>query len=338
MNPPLPNTVLSRLRPPLAVVLGSPHEAAQLIAAANLPNTVAYQMDLYQAERLRAELGEHGHAAQVITAADLWDLPADSQTVLYPAPKGGERELKIDMVEQAFHLLRPHGTLIVLSPFTQDQLFPNLLKKIFGRVHADTSGEVGVFWSHREGDRPRRRHEVSFHARVGEGPSLRFLSRPGVFAYGRFDDGARALVETMTVEPGDRILDVGCGSGTNGTFAGLRAGATGHVTFVDSNVRAAALAEHNAPANGVAPFQVVASSSVAGFTGEFDVALANPPYFAQLSIAELFIQRSRDLLRQGGRFFLVTKQPDQVGPLVADTFGPAEVVERRGYVVLCAKR
>jgi hypothetical protein len=43
------------------------------------------------------------------------------------------------------------------------------------------------------------------------------------------------------------------------------------------------------------------------------------------------------LLKPGGRFYLVTKQPDQVGPLVADRFGPAEVVERRGYVVLCAR-
>src|SRR5579871_3889104 len=200
-QPTLPNTVLNRLRPPLAVVLGSPHEAAELIATANLPDTVAYQMDLYQAERLRAELGERGRADRVTTAGDLWDLPADFQTVVYPAPKGGERELKIDMVEQAFHLLRPHGALIVLSPFSQDQLFPNLLKKVFGRVHADTSGDVSAFWSHREGDRPRRRHEVTFHARVGEGPSLHFLSRPGVFAYGRLDDGARALIETMTIEP-----------------------------------------------------------------------------------------------------------------------------------------
>jgi 16S rRNA (guanine1207-N2)-methyltransferase len=334
----LPNTLLSRLRPPLAVVLGSPREAAELIATANLPNSVAYQMDLYQADRLRAELDECGRGDQVITSPDLWDLPGDFQTVLYPAPKGGERDLKIDMVEQAFHLLRPRGTLLVLSPFSQDQLFANLLKKVFGRVHADTSGEGSVFWGHRDGDRPRRRHEMTFHARVGEGSSLRFLSRPGVFAYGRFDDGARALVETMTIEPGDWILDAGCGCGTNGIFAGLRAGPTGRVTFVDSNVRAVALAEHNARANGLPTYDAVASSTMAGGAeANFNVALANPPYFAQLSIAELFIRRSRALLRRGGRFFLVTKQPDQVGPIVAEAFGPAQVIERRGYVVLCAR-
>ena len=67
------------------------------------------------------------------------------------------------------------------------------------------------------------------------------------------------------------------------------------------------------------------------------MVLANPPYYAQLSIAQLFIERARRLLRPGGRCYLVTKQPNQVGPLVAEAFGPAQVVERRGYVVLCAE-
>ena len=40
---------------------------------------------------------------------------------------------------------------------------------------------------------------------VGEGEPCRFVSRPGVFSYGRFDDGARALCEVMEVEAGDFI-------------------------------------------------------------------------------------------------------------------------------------
>ena len=69
---------------------------------------------------------------------------------------------------------------------------------------------------------------------------------------------------------------------------------------------------------------------------KYQVILANPPYYAQNAIAERFIRGSRPLLAPGGRFFLVTKQPDLLGPLVADVFGPTEPVERRGYVVLCA--
>jgi 16S rRNA (guanine1207-N2)-methyltransferase len=332
-----PPAVRERVRPPLAVVLGSPGETARLVAALGVPDVTCYQMDLYQAERLREALAEQGLATQVATAPDLWDLPAAFQTVLYPAARGSERGLKIDMVEQAYHVLRPRGTLVVWSPYDTDQLFPGLLKKVFGRVHQPEGTGTTVLWSQRTGDRPRRRHEVTFQAHVGDFPSLRFVSRPGVFAYGRCDDGARALVETMLVEPGDRVLDLGCGCGTNGAFASQRSGPEGQTTFVDSNLRAVALAEHNARANGVPAFTTVASSRAEGpAEGSFDVALANPPYFAQGSIARLFVERSRALLRPGGRLYLVTRQPNQVGELVVEVFGEAEAVERRGYTVFGA--
>src|SRR5262249_4270430 len=247
-----------------------------------------YQMDLYPADRLREELSRKGAAARVATVPDPWDLAADFQTALYPVPPGGERHLKIDMIEQAYHVLRPRGTLIVLSSYAKDEFFPAALKKVFGRFHAPMTDAGQVFWAQRDGERPRRRHEVCFQARMAEGPSLRFLSRPGVFSYGRFDNGARALVETMSIAAADRIVDVGCGCGTNGIWAGQLSGPTGHVTFVDSNLRALALAELNARANGLTHMETVASSTVAGMpAASFDVALANPPYYAQASIAQL---------------------------------------------------
>jgi 16S rRNA (guanine1207-N2)-methyltransferase len=293
-------------------------------------------MDLHQAERLQTELAEQSLPAKVVTSADLWDLPADFQTVLYMPARGGERELKIDMVEQAFHILRPHGMLIVWSPYETDPFFPQLLKKIFGRVHAPHQAGETVLWTQREGERPRRRHEIKFQARIAGGPSCRFVSRPGVFSYGRFDNGARALAETMTVQPGDCILDVGCGCGTNGIFAAQQAGPDGHVTFVDSNVRAIALADLNARANGVAAFEKVASSRVEGLIeGSFDVVLANPPYYANSAIAQLFIERAGVLLKPDGRFYLVTKQPQEVAEIMMDTFAHVEAILHRGYTILC---
>jgi 23S rRNA (guanine1835-N2)-methyltransferase len=327
-----------RLRPPFGIVLGAPGEAARLAAALPSGDAVAYQMDMHSAERLSEALVELGSRTRVQTAADLWDLPAAFQTLLYPAAKGGERELKIDMVQQAFHTLRPGGILAVLSPYRKDDFFPPLLKKVFGRVHAPISEAGTLFWCRREGDRPLRRHEITFQVRLDERHSARFLSRPGTFAYGRFDDGARALVGEMQIRPGDRVLDVGCGCGTNGVIAGLRAGATGHVAFVDSNVRALALAEHNARENGVTSFETVASSRVEGLPeNSFDVALANPPYMAQGTVAGLFTVRSRSLLKPGGRFYLVTRQPHEVAEIVTDVFGRCTLTERGGYSVFSAR-
>jgi 16S rRNA (guanine1207-N2)-methyltransferase len=195
-----------------------------------------------------------------------------------------------------------------------------------------------LFLCHRQEDRRRRRHEVTFQVQSHFGRSLRFLSRPGVFSYGRFDDGARALVEIMDIQPGERVLDLG-GCGTNGIFAGLASRPEGFTVFVDSNVRAVALAEFNARAQGLEQFQTIASSRVLGLPEKkFDVVLANPPYYAEHAIARLFIERAHDCLRPNGRLLLVTRQADQVGPLVAEVFGPARVVERRGYIILCAQK
>jgi 16S rRNA (guanine1207-N2)-methyltransferase len=338
---PVPEFLRGRARPPVGVVMGSPAEVVHLASALPGVAPTCYQMDLYQADRLRGELKEKGLEANVVTSPDLWDLPADFQTLIYLPARGGERELKIDLVDQAFHVLRPGGLLLVWSPYDTDTFFASLLKKVFGRAHTPpqtpNSDAEGVLWAAREGDRPRRRHEVTYQVKIGDGPSCRFVSRPGTFSYGRFDNGARALCEVMEVEPGDRVLDLGCGVGTNGVFAAQRAGASGHVAFVDSNTRAIALSEINAKANGVADFEAFATSTVEGPREDsFDVVLCNPPYFANSTIAHLFIHRAKALLTPQGRFFLVTRQPEEVGEVLLETFGEAEGVMNRGYTILCA--
>ena len=331
----VPSIVRDKARAPLAVVLGSPAEVVHCLSFLDGIDAVCYQLDLHQAERLQAELAERQSAAKVVTAADVWDLSPDFQTVLYLPPHGGERELKIDMIEQAFHILRPNGTLMVWSPYETEPFFPALLKKIFGRVHAPHVEGETMLWCRREGDRPRRRHEVTFQARIADGPSYRFVSRPGVFSYGRFDNGARALAETMTIHAGDRVLDVGCGCGTNGVFAAQHSGSDSPIAFVDSNVRAVALADLNARGNGLTAFQTVASSRIEGLQeGSFDVVLANPPYYANRAIARLFIERGRALLKPDGRFYVVSKQVEEIAELMMELFENVEAMMRRGYTIL----
>ncbi len=338
---PVPGFLATKVRSPLVVVLGSPAEVVTLLAGLPGEQATCYQMDLYQAGRLRAALAESGLAADVVTAPDLWDLPAHFQSAIYMPARSGERQLKIDMVEQVYHVLLQGGAFFVWSSYVNDPLFTSLLKKIFGRArqppHQPGEEVDNVLWCTREEDQPRRRHEITFQVKIGDGPSCRFVSRPGTFSYGRFDNGARALCEVMEVEPGDRVLDLGCGVGTNGVFAAQRTGPTGHIAFVDSNVRAIALTEHNARANGVTNFQTFATAAVEGPAADsFDVVLANPPYYADSSIARLFIERAKKLLTPQGRFFLVTRQPEELGDVLLDSFEEADAVVHRGYTILCA--
>jgi 16S rRNA G1207 methylase RsmC len=327
-----------KLHAPLGVILGSPREAADLVAASGVSETVCYQMDLHQADRLREELDSRGLHADIAVLPDLWDLPEPRQTLVYPIPKGGERLLKLDMIEQAYHALAPQGTLLVLTPFAGDTFVEPALKKIFGKVHVPHESRHAAFWCQRAGERPRRRHEMSFHVRVDEAKSLSFVSRPGVFSYGRFDHGARALVEVADIGPGDRVVDLGCGIGTNGILAAQRSGPNGFIAFVDSNVRAIALAELNARNLGVQQFETIATANLSGLPPDsFDVVLANPPYYAQLSIAERFIDCGRAALKKGGRFYLVSKLIEQMHPLVDDAFPGVEIFERRGYFIFAGR-
>jgi 16S rRNA (guanine1207-N2)-methyltransferase len=328
-----------RLRPPVLVALGAPRLAADIVAAIGLPGTTCYQMDLHQADRLRDELRQIGGDAAVEVKPDLWDLAAQFNTVLYLSPPRGERELKRDIVEQAYHVLHPRRPLVVLSPVPKDQFFPAAMKKAFGKVALETGRAGTVLWSPRGADHPRRRHEVQIHVKAACGLAVKILSRPGVFSYGRMDDGARALSEVAEVRPGDKIVDLGCGTGAVGVLTGLRAGQGGSVTFVDSNVRAAALADINARANGLSDFRVVADARPENLPpSHFDLVLANPPYYAQQEIARLFVDGAHRLLRPGGRLYVVTKQADAIGEMMREQLGEPVIVTRRDYAVLLATK
>ena len=332
-----PKTLLERIRPPFAVIMGSPSDVVNLLHSSPHKEAVCYQMDLFQAERLQQMLKDANIPAQVRVEADLWDLGQNFSTAVYLPARSGERELKTDILEQGFHILNASGQFLVWSAQPNDSLFPEAMKKIYKKVHIHQEQGTTFLWSQKMGERPRRRHEVTFQCNINQRESFRFLSRPGTFSYGQFDAGSRALCEVMSLRPGQNVVDLGCGCGTNGIYASKITGPEGKITFVDSNLRALELTKLNAISNGLTNFETVATSSVSGpdlMPQSFDIALANPPYFANHSIALLFIQRSFELLKRTGSFFMVTKQPNEMVDLMTQVGYVVEGAETRGYTVL----
>lgn len=334
---PLLPKIRHRVAESCAVVMGSPRTAGDLVQALGYSNTTCFQFDQYQARRVETELAERGLPGHVVVAPDLWDLK-DFSSAIYPSPPRGERELKLDLVEQAYHVLRPGGFFAVLSPIAKDQLYPALVKKVFGKAVMETDRNGTVVWSTREGENKRRRHEVTFSVKVGDGDYREFLSRPGLFAYGRLDDGTRALLDVLEVRPNERILEIGCGCGVAGIIAAIRAG-TEHLTMIDSNARAIAVAKENALRQKIANARLIVSIDGSELPGrDFDLVIANPPYFAQQTITRKFAEQARRMMKLTGRFYLVTKQLDTVLPIIEEFFGEPLVLERRGYAVIVANR
>lgn len=331
-------SVAARVKAPVCIPMGAPKSVAFLVQEMNLPDTTCFQMDLFPAAKLREDLAEMNAAAEVVTAPDLWDLPQKFNTVVLPAGSHTDRELKLDLIDQGFHILNPGGQFITLSEYEKDTEFAKHHKKIFGKCGETPSSKSGMaFFSTKPNEpRERRRHEMHFHAKIAGGPSMDFLSRPGVFSYGRMDKGSRALLEVADVKDGDRVLDLGSGCGVVGCLLSTKA-KLGHLTFIDSHLRANAVCEINAKANGVANYEIVTSETMDGLPANgFDLILANPPYYGDSMVARLFVGKSRDLLKPGGKFLIVTKMPTAVVPIIFETFGGCDVVENRGYSIVVA--
>lgn len=140
---------------------------------------------------------------------------------------------------------------------------------------------------------------------------LQAYSVPGVFAHRKLDLGARRLIDAMEIQAGQTVLDIGCGSGVV-SFATASRSPEIQVTAIDSNTRAIECTLRGASLNGLESQikAIVSSDGSVPNAGSYDVALGNPPYFANFQIAELFLKAAHDAVKPGGKIWFVAKQPD----------------------------
>lgn len=82
------------------------------------------------------------------------------------------------------------------------------------------------------------------------------------------------LIESLDVRPGEKVLEVGCGSGVVSIHCAVNGC---DVTAVDINPRAVCLAHANAEANGLS-FPIMESDVYEKVEGVFDTIVFNLPY------------------------------------------------------------
>ncbi len=101
---------------------------------------------------------------------------------------------------------------------------------------------------------------------------LDILDKEGVY---RPDDDSYLLIELIRVEKGDRVLEIGPGSGIISIHCAI---AGGHVTCVDINEDAIAITKHNAERNDVSLENILVGDMFQPVKGVWDVIVFNPPY------------------------------------------------------------
>lgn len=288
-------------------------------------------LDLYRAQLARAHWCERPANLFIECSAD---LPAgEADVVALPFSANGEAELVWEFLQAGHERLRIGGKLFASTDNPHDTWLAVQLQKLFRTVERQArDGGVLYVATKIEPLKKLKDYSCEFAFR-DRGRLIRAFSRPGVFSHRHIDPGARHLIDAMGIESGMRVLDIGCGAGTVALAAACRAeGATVHA--IDSNARAVECTVRGAALNGFANIttELNADGRLA-VAAAFDLALANPPYYAGFRIAEHFLTVARAALRPGGKVLVVSKHPAWYAEHMPRWFAEVTMTERKGYVV-----
>ncbi len=172
---------------------------------------------------------------------------------------------------------------------------------------------------------------------------LVLFSRPGVFSWDHLDEATEVLANNLDIPGGSSVLDLGCGSGALGIVASKLSGG-GPLTMLDADVEAVRSAQKSAEAANVPNFRVL-PSDVAGtvLNEKFDVIVTNPPFHVgkqtEFSVPLQFIEDSWEVLKPGGRIFLVANRTLPYELPIKERFGQVSTIhDGRRFKVLSATR
>ncbi|MFW6162032.1 MAG: methyltransferase, partial [Planctomycetota bacterium] len=140
-----------------------------------------------------------------------WDL------VVLPVEQDDPTDLVRERLRDAVGWLTPTGLLIGSTSNPKDRFLREEIRAVFGpptivEGKTRTTGTTYIARAPGEPGNLRGPGARTFTVRE-EQAELTFVSRPGVFCYGRLDAGSRTLLEHLDVGETRRILDLGCGTG-----------------------------------------------------------------------------------------------------------------------------
>ncbi len=291
----------------LCTSVGRAQAALSLAQARPAARIVAWFLDQHHQRLATQQAGGLAANLEIVCSADSPAEQVDLSVV--PLSKHGEAELSRDLLQSACRRLAIGGTLVTAVDNPRDRWLHEALRQWFDKVAVHKFDDATAY-SARKVREPRKwsnfRCEFAFR---DQGNLVCAVSRPGVFAHRRVDPGARQLLAAARAGQGEQVLDIGCGSGVVGLALAMR-DPTVTVHAVDSHARAVECTLAGAALNGLTAVTAELNHrGEYGLSNSFDLAVANPPYYADFQIAALFLTAARQALKPGGRVIFVTKHP-----------------------------
>lgn len=173
---------------------------------------------------------------------------------------------------------------------------------------------------------------------VINGISLTLYAHDSMFSPNAPDKGTLAMLSLTEIKHGDKVLDLGCGSGIVGIYAAKLIGGE-NVVLTDSSEIAAEFAKKNAVLNNVPDITVCCGNGYENIADrDFTLILSNPPYHTDFSVAKAFIEGGYRRLVFGGKMIMVTKRLDWYKNKLTAVFGGVKVKEADGYYIFTAEK
>lgn len=188
-------------------------------------------------------------------------------------------------------------------------------------------------------EHPDAQHDIHELHVVLLGERMNFLTDAGVFSKKMIDFGSQVLLSCLAFQPGETVLDVGCGYGPLGLSLVKAQGI--HATMVDVNTRALDLAQKNADLNQVEA-KIFQSNVYDQVEGSFDHIISNPPIRAGKKVVHQVLSGSFDHLNPGGDLTIVIQKKQGAPSAKAkmeEVFGNCEILKKdKGYYILRSEK
>ncbi|MEZ4729781.1 MAG: methyltransferase [Caldilineaceae bacterium] len=174
--------------------------------------------------------------------------------------------------------------------------------------------------------------------------SLTVENLPGVFSYGRLDEGTAFLLTTLTGSMTGRVLDFGCGAGVIGAALKFLAPKT-TLDLIDSNALALAATHRTLATNGLQANGIYPSHIFSDVHTRYDWIVSNPPFHTGIQtdfqVVTTFFKQAVNYLEPGGRLRIVANRFLKYQPLLESNVGKCRILAEnskyRVYEATCDK-